>query len=225
MFANFNRPDLGMAIVDRLEAAGYTVIVPDQQSSGYPFIAYGDLRRARKTAAFNVTSLAPYAKQGYTIVSPEPTAASALKKSYPKLLGNSPESIAVASQTRELFEFLNEIEGETRAPKLTGRRFGFHCSCHQRPLGGGTAAMEWLRRQGAQVELIETGTCCGMGGTFGLKAGALGYDLSNAVGENLFTAFRDAGVDTIVTESSVCNIQLSEGTGLRVCHPLDLLLA
>ena len=31
-------------------------------------------------------------------------------------------------------------------------------------------------------------------------------------------------VDTIVTESSVYAIQLAEGTGLSIGHPLDLLL-
>ena len=85
--------------------------------------------------------------------------------------------------------------------------------------------MEWLRRRGAEVRLIENGTCCGMGGTFGLKAGPLGYDLSNAVGEQLFEASRDSGVDTIVTESSVCAIQIAEGTGIPVVHPLKLLEA
>lgn len=83
--------------------------------------------------------------------------------------------------------------------------------------------MEWLKRRGAAVELVETGTCCGMGGTFGLKTGPLGYDLSMAVGKNLFENFRESGVDAIVTESSVCAIQLAEGAGLPVYHPLDLL--
>ena len=61
-----------------------------------------------------------------------------------------------------------------------------------------------------------------MGGTFGLKAGLLGHQLANAVGENLFTLFMESKVDAVVTESSVCSIQLSEGTGLPVFHPLQL---
>jgi len=73
------------------------------------------------------------------------------------------------------------------------------------------------------VEIIETGTCCGMGGTFGLKAGPLGYELSMAVGKPLFDKFLQAKVDAIVTESSVCAIQLAEGTGLPVYHPLELM--
>jgi Fe-S oxidoreductase len=62
-----------------------------------------------------------------------------------------------------------------------------------------------------------------MAGTFGMKHGPLGYDLSQAVGEPLFQLFKDSGVDAIVTESSVCGIHLREGTGMAVYHPLELL--
>lgn len=74
----------------------------------------------------------------------------------------------------------------------------------------------------AGMEVIETGTCCGMAGTFGLKEGMLGYELSQAVGQPLFDAFKNSSVEAIVTESSVCKIQLLEGTGLRVYHPLEI---
>jgi L-lactate dehydrogenase complex protein LldF len=223
VFANYNAPDLGMAAIERLEAEGCLVEWPQQQPSGYPFIAYGDLERARKAARYNVSRLAPLARKGYIIVSPEPTAAYTLSKSYPVLLPGDEDAKLVAAQTRELFTFLLEIETSSEERPLEGRLFGFHCSCHQRPLGVGEAAMEWLRRRGAEVQLVETGTCCGMGGTFGLKAGPLGYELSQAVGKNLFNAFAESGVREILTESSVCAIQLREGTGLPVRHPLDLL--
>ena len=39
---------------------------------------------------------------------------------------------------------------------------------------------------GAEIEVVETGTCCGMAGTFGLKKGFLGYALSQAVGRTAF---------------------------------------
>ena len=70
---------------------------------------------------------------------------------------------------------------------------------------------------------MENGTCCGMGGTFGMKAGPLGREMAMAVGAPLFEAFREAGVEAIVTESSVCRIHLEQGTGLRGLHPLELL--
>ena len=64
-----------------------------------------------------------------------------------------------------------------------------------------------------------------MGGTFGLKQGPLGYDLSTTVGEPLFELFKESEVDAIITESSVCRMQLEEGVGLKVVHPLELITA
>ena len=55
------------------------------------------------------------------------------------------------------------------------------------------------------------------------EAGLLGHKLSSAVGEPLFTKFKEASIDAIVTESSVCSIQLFEGTSIQVYHPLQLL--
>ncbi len=229
VYANFNNPELGMTALHQLEGLGCQVAVPRQRAAGYPFIAYGDMDRARSTAGYNVSKLAPYVAQGFDVVGIEPTATYCLKESYPKLLNNAARARELADHTYELFEYLIKLEDETGhravSASLAGMRFGFHCSCHQRPMGSGAGAMEWLKRRGAEVELIETGTCCGMGGTFGLKSGPLGHKLSTAVGEPLFELFKAAKIDAIVTESSVCKIQLAEGTGLDVYHPLELLLA
>ena len=221
VYANYNRPDLGLAAIERLEAAGCGVDIPDQKPSGYPFISYGDLDRARAVARYNVARLAPLAREGCDVVSLEPTAVYTLKQMYPKLLPGDDDALVLAARTFGLFEYLLTIEEDAGDAPLTGRHFGFHYACHQRGLTGGDAAMDWLRRMGARVDLIDSGTCCGMGGTFGLKAGALGYDLSQAVGEPLFEAFEASDVEAIVTESSVCAIQLSEGTALSVVHPLE----
>ena len=224
VYANYNAPELGLAAVQHLEARGCKVVMPPQGGSGYPYIGYGDLKRARRAADENVRNLAAYVSQGYDIVATEPTAVYALKMSYPKLLNDRRDSKDVANRTYEFFEYLQMLEGETPSEipaSLAGRRLGFHIPCHQRALGAGTHALEYLRQRGAEVEVIETGTCCGMAGTFGLKAGFLGYELSQAVGEPLFLAFKESGAEAIVTESSVCSIHLKEGTGMTVWHPLE----
>jgi iron-sulfur cluster protein len=226
IYANYNAPELGIAAVERLESRHCKVLMPSQQGCGYPYIGYGDLQRARKVAEENVRSLTYYTQQGYDIVSTEPTAVYCLKFSYPKLLNDRQDAVDVANRTYEYFEYLEKLENET--PKdtrlhLAGNHFGFHIACHQRALGAGTHAMAYLKRRGAEVEVVETGTCCGMAGTFGLKEGMLGYELSQAVGEPLFQAFKESGLQAIITESSVCKIQLQEGTGLKVWHPLELL--
>jgi len=228
IYANYNAPELGMAAIEHLEALGCEVVLPAQKWCGFPFIGYGDLKQARRVALENIRFLLPYAEQGYYIVATEPTAAYCLKISYPKLMYERQDAETVARQTCEFFEFVELLE-KASPPKeisdstLKGRRFGFHISCHQRPLGAGLHAIDFLKRRGAEVKLIETGTCCGMAGTFGLKKGVLGYELSQAIGEPLFQSFEDAGVEAIVTESSVCGIHLKEGTGLDVWHPLEFL--
>jgi Fe-S oxidoreductase len=225
IYANYNAPELGMAAVELLETRGCKVLMPPQKGCGYPYIGYGDLTQARKVAEENVRSLAFYTQQGYDIVSTEPTAVYCLKISYPKLLDGRQDAIDVANRTYEYFEYLGLLEAEKPDDmriNLTGRRFGFHIPCHQRSLGAGAQAMTYLKRRGAQVEVIETGTCCGMAGTFGLKEGMLGYELSQAVGQPLFDLFKTASIEAIITESSVCKIQLLEGTGLRVYHPLEI---
>ena len=227
VYANFNRPDIGMTAVECLEAAGCKVLLPEQRASGYPYIGYGDLDRAREAAAYNVARLAPFAEDGCDIVAIEPKAAYCLRHAYPALLGGSRKSREVAERSFEIFRYLldhePDLQGEGSFPDFSGRRFGFHVSCHQRPMGSGREAVEWLRRRGASVEVIETGTCCGMGGTFGLKAGPLGQGLSKAAGAGLCKKFKESGVEAIISESSVCAIQLREGTGLPVLHPLELL--
>ena len=224
LYANYNDPNLGMAAVEALEAAGCEVILPPQRWSGYPYIGYGDLDGARMIADENVRLLAPLVNQGYDIIATEPTAGYCLKVSYPQLLRGREDARGCAEHTFGLFEYLASLEeecaGEAVGP-LKGRRLGVHVSCHQRPLGAGQGAMDYLRRLGAEVQVVESGTCCGMAGTFGLKKGMLGTALAQAVGEPLFVAFKESGVDAIVTESSVCRMHLEEGTGMPVFHPLE----
>ncbi len=227
-FANYNDPELGTAAVYLLEEAGIEVAVPPQKASGMPYISYGELAKARKVAQYNVESLSRLVREGYEIVATEPTATYCLKNAYPKLLGTS-DSELVAEHTTELIVYLRNLfrQGglEDRFRNVLSGKAGFHISCHQRAISNGEAAVEVLKMIGLDVSVIETGTCCGMGGTFGLKSGKLGYELSVEVGKPLFDLFNGSGVHFGVTESSVCKIQLEEGTKLRFEHPVKLLKA
>jgi len=222
IYAQYNRPDLGMTAIQLLESLGCEVELGEPMSSGYPYIAYGDLDKARVTAKKVVDALHPWVEKGYTVVSTEPTAVYTIHKSYPYLLENTEKSVAVSNKTREFFNLLTKLKYTTDLGQWKDKTFGFHCSCHQRPLGSGNEVMDWMKSLGLNVTRLETGTCCGMGGTFGMKSGSLGYDLSQAVGKPLFDIFKESKVDAIITESSVCGIQLAEGVGIPAYHPLEL---
>ncbi|MFQ5825081.1 MAG: LUD domain-containing protein [bacterium] len=228
-YANYVAPELGVYAANLLKRAPMEVVLPKQKTSGYPYISYGELDEAEKTASYNVQKLFPLIKERYDVVSIEPTAVYTIKFVYPKLLEYSAESKCVAENTFEFFEYVIKLNEEgilLFPPQITEmRKFGFHIPCHQRALSSAKHTLKILRSLGFDVQVIETGTCCGMAGTFGLKHGPLGYELSTTVGEPLFDLFKNSGVDAILTESSVCKMQLEDGTGLEVLHPLELVSA
>src|SRR5207244_11686847 len=103
--AEYNGPDEGLRAIDILERLGYSVIIPEVQWSGMPYVSYGRLGKASKLAADNLRVLGPLVDDGYDIVSTEPTAVYMLRKVYPKLLEGDLAS-KVANHSRGFFEFI-----------------------------------------------------------------------------------------------------------------------
>lgn len=228
MFANFVKPEIGLSAVSMLRAAGASVVSPgNMKPSGAPFFLYGELEKARKVALHNVSILHRLVSRGYDVISTEPTATYSLREIYPKLLGRSEESADVSAHTYELFEYMAVKHPEVKLDRAAGDgklHLGFHIPCHERPLSSGRYAVAALRSAGYDVKVIETGTCCGMAGTFGLKKGPLGAELSRAVARPLLDLFNDdRELQGIATESSVCTMQLAEGVHVPVRHPVELL--
>jgi len=80
-----------------------------------------------------------------------------------------------------------------------------------------------MKQTGMDIQAVRYDTCCGIAGTFGFKRGAEGYDVSMAIGERLFERIRAMSVDLVLTESSVCKMQIKHGTSIPVVHPATLL--
>jgi len=221
IYADYNDPQLGVRAVKILLALGYRVEVPDLRWSGMPYISYGDISKATAVAKNNLGALKTYLDQGYSVVSTEPTAVYMLREVYPTLVPGP-----LAEKAREMsFPFFGFIQGMLSGLELipalpTAEAIGFHIPCHERSVSGGMPAIEFLRAAGYRVQVVENGTCCGMAGTFGMKHGDLGYNLSMEVGDHLFRLFRESGLKLVATESSVCSMQIADGVGLKVVHPL-----
>jgi glycerol-3-phosphate dehydrogenase subunit C len=49
------------------------------------------------------------------------------------------------------------------------------------------------------------------------------YDLSMEIGKHLFEEIQKSGVEQVVTSCGSCAMQIAQGTGLKVVHPLTLL--
>ena len=171
------------------------------------------------------------------LVSAEPTATFAFKVHYPDYV-SSPDCSLVANATRDLGEFLVQrrldhpeaapAAGPLRAARRRRRhdggaplRIGYHQPCHLKAQQIGNPGLELLREiPGVEVIDLAAG-CCGMAGTFGMKAGT--YDFSMAVGAPLFDRVAEVAPDLVASECSTCRMQLQQATGRQAVHPVMLL--
>ena len=197
IYADYNDPELGVRAIRAPAGAGYPVEVPAELKwGGMPYISYGELTKATEVAKYNLDVLEPFVSSGYGVRSTEPTASTCSRRCTPSSCpGASPPR-----RPRLSFGFFKLLQGSLPGLELspahpTEAAVGFHIPCHERALTGGIPAIAFLERAGYTVQVVETGTCCGMAGTFGMKHGALGYDLSMAVGDRLFKLFDESGTE------------------------------
>jgi FAD/FMN-containing dehydrogenase/Fe-S oxidoreductase len=223
-FAAYNDPLIGAAAVAVLRHNGVEVYVPPRQaSSGVAPLARGDLDAARETARRNVRVLADLAREGYRIVSPEPSAVLMLTQDYLDIL-DDPDTAAVAANTVELTTYLGELHaaGALRTDFRTlDLALGHHVPCHLKALRGPTRSPELLGLvPGLRVHTIDAG-CSGMGGTWGFKV--QNYAASLLAGADMLAELNRPRVLFGSTECSSCRLQMQEGSGKRTLHPVQYL--
>jgi len=226
-FADQCETDIGKAVVGILEPYGCKVTVPTQMGSGMPAFLYGDLKQTKKSAEFNVLNLAKSVRDGCEIISTEPTATYCLKDLYPHLLQSSDAEL-VAAHSHDLFEYLLQLSKDGMVNLGVHRDqtepVAYYPPCHTRSTYGNSPVLEVLKAAGVDARVVRYNTCCGIAGTFGFKKGREGYDVSMAVGETLFERLKELDCQLVLTESSVCKMQIEHGTGMRVVHPAVFLL-
>jgi glycerol-3-phosphate dehydrogenase subunit C len=101
------------------------------------------------------------------------------------------------------------------------RAFAYHAPCHARNQGLARQAVETFRDvDGVVIEDVGD-SCSGISGTYGWKAEK--YDVSMAIGEEMFEHMEGAEGEVGMTECPTCAMQMEHGTGYEIRHPLELL--
>jgi Fe-S oxidoreductase len=120
-------------------------------------------------------------------------------------------------------EFLGRPEGRPLPINGGPPRILLHGHCHQKSMGGLSAAKALMERiPGTQVTDLDAG-CCGMAGSFGYAREH--FDVSRRIGERrLLPAARALKPDeALVAAGTSCRQQVSDFTGVRALHPAELL--
>lgn len=212
----------GRSTIDLLEALGCVVAVPPQECCGIAAITHGHLDDVRAAAERNVATFLDLVRRGYTLVYSAPSCGLALVEDYPRLLG-TPQAEVLARHTRDVCEYVLEILDADPAARARLRpvpmRLTYHNPCHFQARGMGDAVVRLLRLV-PQVEVVPIGEdhCCGIAGTFGMKE--RNFDLSMRMGRPLFDSIEQTGVQTVATGCGTCKIQIEQGSGRSVVHPI-----
>ncbi len=227
-FTNFYDPEIGIAAVELLEAAGFRAQLGPNRCCGRPLISQGLLAQARDDAEANTALLFPLAEQGSKIVFCEPSCLSAMREDAPSLLRGEAQkkAQAVARACLLLEEFLEQElhAGRARLAFKSGpRKILLHGHCHQKAMGLLAPAQALLSRvPNCTVMNLDAG-CCGMAGSFGYLREH--YEISRAIGERrLLPVARTIGKDgVLVAAGTSCRHQVEDFTGVRALHPAVLL--
>ncbi len=216
-FNNHFHPEIAIAAVEVLEAAGCEVVAPAQPlCCGRPLYDFGMLDLARQQLVRIMESLKPDILNGTPIIGLEPACVSVFRDELLNLFPNDELARRLSSQTLLFSDFLvNHVEW--RPPRL-GKKALVHGHCHQKAVMGMAGDVELLQRLGVDFKLLDSG-CCGMSGSFGFKPEH--YDVSIRAGEigGLLPAVRAAAADTlIVTNGYSCSEQIAQCTGRRALH-------
>lgn len=223
-FANSHDPELAEAFVRVVEHNGYRVFIPPAQTvSGMAMFTNGDLAGARALAEQNLRELIEPAREGYSIVCTEPSAALCLTQEYPMLVPNDDAEV-VAQRTIDAGTFLVEL---LRRGKLKrdfaplSMKIAWHTPCHVKALRKGTPMLELLALiPDLKVVAIEKG-CTGMAGTFGIAAA--NFQQSIQIGAELIREMQTIDAVAGVTDCSACRMQMEQAATIPTIHPIKLL--
>jgi FAD/FMN-containing dehydrogenase/Fe-S oxidoreductase len=216
-FNNYFHPEVAIAAVDVLEAAGYQVIIPEQTlCCGRPLYDHGMLPTAKRLLRQILAALHPQITAGVPLVGLEPSCVAVFRDELLNLFPTDENARRLSKQTFLLSEFLAQKVPQYQPPRLR-RKALVQGHCHHKATAGLGTEMDILRRLGLDIEIPEAG-CCGMAGSFGFEKEH--YDLSMRCGERaLLPAVRAAASETlIIADGFSCQEQIAQATRRQPLH-------
>jgi FAD/FMN-containing dehydrogenase/Fe-S oxidoreductase len=215
---NYYHPQTLHSAAQVLRAAGYATEVPRQHvCCGRPLYDFGFLDAAREYLRRILHQFSVAIDAGQPIIFLEPSCASVFRNELLEFFPRDGRAKKLSEQALLLSEFLSRHAAGFQPASHAGERIVLHGHCHHKAVFSMEDELTWLRRTGADVQLLDAG-CCGMAGPFGFEREK--YPVSQAIGERvLLPAVRAAGpADLLVTDGFSCREQIAQSTARRALH-------
>jgi len=231
VFTNYTSPQRGLAAINVLRAMGVDVATSEVIADGRSELSQGLIAAATRQARAAAECVGVFLDEDRDLIIVEPSVLAMFRLDYRHLL--APEQYERLRQrsfdpAEYIWRLLQQDAG--RAAQLfdagrsqVGVRIFYHAHCQQRTIGAAAANEALLRATGFDVISSQV-ECCGMAGSFGYKRDF--YELSMAVGEDLFAQVRAAESDgerILVASGTSCQEQLHAGLKRNVLHPMQVL--
>jgi L-lactate dehydrogenase complex protein LldE len=222
-------PSTGMNMVKVLEKLGCHVNYnPNQTCCGQPAYNAGFFDEAKEVA---VKFLNDFSDQDHYVVAPSASCVGMVRKSYSELFNGSARYLDYRRLSKNIFElseFLTHVLKVTKVPgsKLNAKAT-YHDACSAlRECGIKEAPRKLLKNvEGLSLlEMKDTETCCGFGGSFAVKFEAI----SSAMAEQKIHHAAETGAEIIISTDSSCLMQLDgyiqkQSLPIQVMHLADVL--
>ncbi len=220
------RPGVGLAAVELLRQAGVDPVVPDSQTCcGQPALNAGLRTEAKRL----VRKCAAEFASCDAVVVPSGSCAGTLRTHMPSLFAagepGADEAAALAAKCTELATFL-AARGFVPEQAANPLRIAYHDSCAGlRELGIKQQPRRLLESAGHElIDLAEAETCCGFGGSFAVKFGALSSHMADCKCD----AAEASGAEVLALGDVGCllNIEgrmMRRGGSMRIAHFAELL--
>jgi Fe-S oxidoreductase len=234
VFTNYGPAQRGVALLRLLRALNVDFVVSESVPEGRAALSQGLLATARECAQRAASMLNHYVEEGRDILVLEPSSLAMFRRDARHLLETEAQFERIRAHSFEPVEYIeNLLTKSGRNPQdvfdvhlsPVGNRLFYHAHCQQKTIGCAAPTERLLGLLGFDVATSSV-ECCGMAGSFGYKKDF--YDLSMAVGEDLFQQVRGAEKAeprAILASGTSCTEQLHAGLHRDVLHPVELLAA
>jgi FAD/FMN-containing dehydrogenase/Fe-S oxidoreductase len=220
-FTNHLAPEVGLAALDVLAAAGFDVVVPREPvCCGLTWITTGQLDAARRVGRRSLAA-AELAGDDPVVVL-EPSCATVLRSDLPDLLPDDPRAARLSARVRTFAEVLDGIDLPLASDRVVRAVVQPHC--HQQAVLGTEADRRLLARAGIEIAEV-AGGCCGLAGDFGSVRGH--EAISRAVAEQHLIPVLERADDStlVIADGFSCRTQVSFVSDRRARHLAEVLAA
>jgi glycolate oxidase iron-sulfur subunit len=211
-----------------LNAAGYDVVVPEQQGCcGALFAHSGNLAKARESARANIEA---FAGQNLDAIVINAAGCGSTLKEYGELLHGDDSwekrGKDFSAKVRDITEFLC-TNPPTLNPRVSTSRVTYHDACHlAHPQHITKQPRDLIKAVAGKnyVELPESDVCCGSAGTYNLTEPEMAERLQQRKIQNIIKT----GADVVVTTNPGCLLQIragleKAGSSIKAMHIADYL--